>query len=62
MNRRNFFALGIAVAAVCLVLAIIYWAGLSPLGQHLKHGLLFFGLAVVAALFAALNRPMSAVR
>jgi hypothetical protein len=55
------FVGGIVAAVVCLVIALVYWAGVSPLGQHLKHGLLFFGLAVLAALFALANRQTSTV-
>lgn len=56
-NRTIFFALGVVAALICLIIAIVYWVG-GPLGHHIKHGILFFGLAVVAALFAAVNRPM----
>jgi hypothetical protein len=58
MNRATLFGLGVAVAAVCLIIAIVYWVGGSPLGHHIKHGILFFAIAVVAALFALANRPM----
>lgn len=59
MNRSTLFALGIAVAVVCIIIAIVYWVGGSPLGHHIKHGILFFAIAVVAALFAAANRPVT---
>ena len=52
-----FFLAGIVVAVACFIVAILYWTGATGLGQHLKHGILFFGIAVVAALFAAANRP-----
>ncbi len=58
MDRRMLFALGALVALVCFVIAIVYWVGGSPLGHHTKHGILFFAIAVVAALFAAANRPV----
>ncbi len=57
-NRSMFFALGIAAVLVCVIIAIVYLVGGSPLGHHIKHALLFFGLAVIAALFAAVNRPV----
>lgn len=60
MNRSTLFALGILVGIVCLIIAIVYWVGGSPLGHHIKHGLAFFAVAVVAFAFAAVNRPMQA--
>jgi hypothetical protein len=60
LNRATFFALGLAAAVICVVIAIVYWVGGSPLGHHIKHGILFFGLAVLAGLFAIVNRPMRA--
>ncbi|HCG02586.1 MAG TPA: hypothetical protein DEV93_18840 [Chloroflexi bacterium] len=60
MNRSTFFALGLAAAVICVIIAIIYWVGGSPLGHHIKHGIVFFGLAVLAGLFAVVNRPMRA--
>lgn len=59
-NRSGLFALGMAAAVVCVIVAIVYWTGVSPLGHHIKHGVLFVGLAVVAALFAMVNRPQTA--
>jgi len=58
MNRSTLFAAGLAAAVICLLIAIVYWVGGSPLGHHVKHSILFFGLAVVAALFALVNRPV----
>jgi hypothetical protein len=60
MNRSTLFGLGIAVAVICALIAIVYLVGGSPLGHHIKHGILFIAIAVVAALFAAANRPMRA--
>jgi hypothetical protein len=60
LNRSTFFALGLAAAVICVIIAIIYWVGGSPLGHHIKHGIVFFGLAVLAGLFAVVNRPMRA--
>ena len=57
MNRTTLFGAGLVVALVCLIIAIVYWVGGSPLGHHIKHGILFAGLAVLAALFAVANRP-----
>jgi hypothetical protein len=59
VNRTTLFALGAIVAAICLIVAIVYFVGGSPLGHHIKHGLLFLGLAIVAGLFAAVNRPLA---
>jgi uncharacterized membrane protein len=61
MNRSTLFTVGIIAAMVCLLIAIVYWVGGSPLGHHIKHGLLFFGLAVIAALLALANRPTRAL-
>jgi hypothetical protein len=60
MSRSTLFGLGIAVAVICVLIAIVYLIGGSTLGHHIKHGILFFAIAVVAALFAAANRPMRA--
>lgn len=57
MNRLIMFALGVIAGIVFLVLAILYWAGGTGLGHHIKHGILFFALAVVAFVFAAATRP-----
>jgi hypothetical protein len=56
-NRQLFFLGGIIVAVVCAIIAILYWTGSAGLGHHIKHGILFIAIAVVAALFAAVNRP-----
>lgn len=56
MDRSALFAIGAAVAAVCLIVAILYFVGGTPLGHHIKHGIVFLGLAIVAGLFAAANR------
>ena len=58
MNCSTLFGLGIAVAVVCALIAIVYLVGGSPLGHHIKHAILFFAIALVAALFAVVNRPM----
>jgi len=61
MNRSTFFALGLAATVVCVIIAIVYLAGGTPLGHHIKHALLFFAIAAVALLFALANRPASLV-
>lgn len=58
MNRSTLFGLGMVVAVVCALIAIVYLVGGSPLGHHIKHAVLFIALAVVAVLFAVANRPM----
>jgi uncharacterized membrane protein YccC len=59
MNRNALFALGIVAGVVCLIVAVLYWTGHSwPSGVHIKHGLLFLALAVIAFIFAAVNRPV----
>ncbi|MGH7706756.1 MAG: hypothetical protein ACREM8_08045 [Vulcanimicrobiaceae bacterium] len=40
--------LPLIVAVVCFAIALLYWTGITPLGHHLKHGILFFGLGVLA--------------
>lgn len=61
-NRSTLFALGIAVAVICLIIALVYFVGGSPLGHHVKHAILFLAIAIVAGLFALLNRPVQALR
>jgi hypothetical protein len=56
-NRSLFFLAAAVVAVACVIIAILYWTGSTGLGHHIKHGILFFAIAVVAALFAAVNRP-----
>jgi hypothetical protein len=58
VNRSTLFYAGLAVGLVCLIIAVMYLAGAAGLGKHIKHALLFFGLAVVAFVFAAVNRPL----
>jgi hypothetical protein len=58
--RPLFFIGGIIVAIVCAIIAILYWTGSTGLGHHIKHGILFIAIAIVAALFAAVNRPAGA--
>ncbi len=57
MNRTTVFAAAVIAGVILLIIAILYWTGATGLGQHLKHGILFFALAVVAFLFAAASRP-----
>jgi len=57
VNRSMLFALAAAAAVICLAIAIVYWVGGTPLGHHVKHGILFLGLALLAALIAAVYRP-----
>lgn len=63
VNRSTLFTLGLAVAVICAIIGILYWAGVMPPDHkvHIKHGILFLGLAVLAALFAVANRPLSRV-
>jgi hypothetical protein len=62
MNRSSLFMLAAAAAVVFVIVAIVYFVGGSPLGHHIKHGILFLGLALISGLFAAANRPTAAVR
>lgn len=57
MNRNALFVLGIVLAIICIIVAIVYVLGGSPLGHHIKHAILFFAIAVIAFLFAMANRP-----
>jgi hypothetical protein len=61
MNRSTLFALGMVVAVVCVIIAIVYFIGGTPLGHHIKHGILFLVIAAVAFLFAIVNRPMRSI-
>ena len=38
----------IAAAAICFIVAVLYWIGVPPLGHHLKHGIAFAALGVLA--------------
>lgn len=60
MNRAQLFYAGIAVAVICVIVAVLYWVGAMPPDQkvHVKHGIVFLGIAVIAALFALANRPV----
>ncbi len=57
MNRA---ALPLAVAVICLLIAVFYlvpgpshpFVGDDPTGSHVKHALLFFGLAVLSVVWA----------
>lgn len=57
MNRA---ALPLAVAVICVAIGVFYlvpgpshpFVSEDPTGQHLKHALLFFGLAALALLWA----------
>jgi hypothetical protein len=62
MDRSTTFWLSSLAAVVCLIIAILYWTGhmFYPSGVHVKHGILFLGLAIVAGIIAAVNRPMGA--
>lgn len=62
MNRSTLFALAVVVAVICVIVALLYWVGGTPLGHHGKHGILFIGIAIVAGLFAAVNRPNAVTR
>jgi hypothetical protein len=52
-----FFTLGIAAVLICVIIAIVYLVGGSP-GPPRQACPAVFGLAVIAALFAAVNRPV----
>lgn len=65
MNRAT---LPLAIAVICVAIAVFYlvpgpshpFVAEDPAGQHVKHALLFFGLAALAliwARFAANARP-----
>jgi len=61
MNRSAIFPAAIVLGVIFLIVAIVYWVGGSPLGHHIKHGILFFGLAVIAFLFALANRRQNSL-
>ena len=56
-GRTGLFALAIAVGAIFIIGAILYWTGWHFLGNGIKHGILSFVLGVVAFVFAAVMRP-----
>jgi ABC-type transport system involved in cytochrome bd biosynthesis fused ATPase/permease subunit len=39
--------LALILAVVFAVIAVLYWVGHTPLGQHAKHGILFIVLALL---------------
>jgi hypothetical protein len=57
MSRTVIFWAAILAGAACLVMTLLYWTGSAGLGLHVKHGILFLGLAMVAFLFGVVNRP-----
>jgi hypothetical protein len=69
MRNRQLFFLALAAVGVCIVLGVYYlipgiyhpltFSG-SPTASHLKHALVFFGLAVLALIasrFAIGSQP-----
>lgn len=52
--------MGAAGAVICALIAILYWVGVMPPDHqvHVKHGILFLELAMIAGLFALVNRPI----
>ena len=56
-GRLQLFAVGILAGIICLILTVLYWVGGTGLGHHVKHGILFLALAIVAFVFAAVMRP-----
>jgi hypothetical protein len=65
VNRSTLFTVGVVVAVIFIILAILWFAGVGVpgiSGRHIKHGILAVGIAVVAGLFALANRPMAAAR
>jgi hypothetical protein len=41
-------SLALILAVVCFILAIVYWLPNGPLGHHLKHGIVFAILGLLA--------------
>jgi len=41
----------LSAAVICFIVAVLYWIGVPPLGHHLKHGILFAGLGVIALIW-----------
>lgn len=39
--------LALILAVVFLIVAALYWTGITPLGHHTKHGILFFILGIL---------------
>jgi len=49
----------LAAAVICFIIAVLYFTGII-LGFHVKHGLVFLGLGVLALLwmrFASARQP-----
>lgn len=43
--------LALILAVVFFVLAVLYWTGITPLGHHVKHGILFFILGILSLIW-----------
>ncbi|MBV9104046.1 MAG: hypothetical protein JO060_10685 [Candidatus Eremiobacteraeota bacterium] len=41
-------SVALALAVVCFLIAIVYWLPSGPLGHHVKHGIVFAVLGVLA--------------
>ena len=51
--------LALIVALVCFALAIVYWLPSGPLGHHVKHGILFAVLGLLALVWMRFARASS---
>ena len=49
-------ALAFGLAAICFVLALLYFFGVAPLGYHLKHGVVFTVLGVLSLVWARFQK------
>ena len=52
--------LALGLAAVFFIVAILYWTGVTPLGQHAKHGILFFILGALCLVWMRFTNSESA--
>jgi hypothetical protein len=55
-------ALPLIVAVVCFALAVVYWLPNGPLGHHVKHGILFAVLGLLALVWLRFATASTAAR
>ena len=52
--------LAFGLAIVFFIVAVLYWLGITPLGHHMKHGILFFILGVLCLVWMRFTNTESA--
>lgn len=67
MKNSTLFFGGILIAIIGIALGVFFLIPgvphiIADSGQHIKHAIAFFGLAVIGILAAVMSRPRAAVR